>query len=459
MAKEAKAITMRLEKIEVSDLFGLFHHEIPLNLKEHITIIHGPNGFGKTIMLNMLYAVFSSRYSILERIPFTELSLSFSNSSNLRVKRNIDLSENEKSKDSRPRLTFEFTQPGSEMETYSPESLKKRMRNMSLSMIEDRIPILDRIGPQEWRNLDTREVLSLEDVLGRYGDRLPRRIERATEPEWLQQIIGSLDVYFIQAQRLLTFMSREREYVRGQQVVPAVVENSKKLASAIQVKLTEYASLSQSLDRTFPTRLVRKPGTAKRLLATLRKDLTALENKRSRLVKAGFLDKEEEIDLTELLRNIGQTNRNVLSVFAQDQKKKLSVFDELTAKIDLMVNIINLRFLYKQMSVSKKAGFIFTTSDDKALSPADLSSGEQHMVVLLYELLFKVKPNSLILIDEPELSLHVTWQQQFLKHLKEITKITGFDVLIATHSPQIIHDRWDLTAQLEGPVDEGLPHS
>ena len=84
-------------------------------------------------------------------------------------------------------------------------------------------------------------------------------------------------------------------------------------------------------------------------------------------------------------------------------------------------------------------------------SPANLSSGEQHELVLFYELLFKVKPNSLILIDEPELSLHVVWQQQFLGDLEDITKLTGFDILIATHSPLIIHDRWDLTVELKGP--------
>ncbi|MFM6158766.1 MAG: AAA family ATPase, partial [Sphaerospermopsis kisseleviana] len=63
----------------------------------------------------------------------------------------------------------------------------------------------------------------------------------------------------------------------------------------------------------------------------------------------------------------------------------------------------------------------------------------------------KVKQNSLILIDEPELSLHVEWQVNFLKYLKEITEIANIDILLATHSPGIIHDRWDLTVELKDP--------
>ena len=103
------------------------------------------------------------------------------------------------------------------------------------------------------------------------------------------------------------------------------------------------------------------------------------------------------------------------------------------------------------MAISRKNGFVFTASDGTTLSPTDLSSGEQHELVLFYELLFRVDPGSLILIDEPELSLHIAWQVEFLRDLQEITQLANLDVLIATHSPEIINDRWDLTVQLEGP--------
>jgi ABC-type glutathione transport system ATPase component len=98
----------------------------------------------------------------------------------------------------------------------------------------------------------------------------------------------------------------------------------------------------------------------------------------------------------------------------------LRVFNDLTQRIDLLINIINCRFLYKKLSVSKKDGFVFTTAENMPLSPTaenmplsptKLSSGEQQELVLFYELLFHVEPEALILIDEPEISLHVLWQQ------------------------------------------------
>ena len=93
------------------------------------------------------------------------------------------------------------------------------------------------------------------------------------------------------------------------------------------------------------------------------------------------------------------------------------------------------------------------TSNETQLDPVLLSSGEQHEIVLLYELLFKVSENSIILIDEPEISLHVAWQEVFLKDLGQMAELSRFQALIATHSPQIINDRWDLTVELRGPTE------
>ena len=149
-------------------------------------------------------------------------------------------------------------------------------------------------------------------------------------------------------------------------------------------------------------------------------------------------------------KEIFDNTKEVLSVYVQDVEEKLSVFDEVATKIDLFRAIVNKRFMYKRMTISKQLGFTFMR-DDSPLPTAALSSGEQHELVLLYELLFKVEPNSLILIDEPELSLHVAWQKQFLRDLQEITDLASFDILIATHTPQIIHDRWDLTVELKRP--------
>ncbi len=94
-----------------------------------------------------------------------------------------------------------------------------------------------------------------------------------------------------------------------------------------------------------------------------------------------------------------------------------------------------------------------STLTREELTPTQLSSGEQHELVLFYELLFRLKPDSLVLIDEPEISLHPDWQLQFLDDLKKIIELSPFDALVATHSPLIIGERWDLAVAFEAEKD------
>ena len=140
----------------------------------------------------------------------------------------------------------------------------------------------------------------------------------------------------------------------------------------------------------------------------------------------------------------------VLPLYKSDNEKKLEVYDNLIARIDTFTRILNeRRFAFKKIEIDKDKGFSFKSIQDEQLQLTELSSGEQHEVVLLFELLFKAQENSLVLIDEPEISLHVVWQLAFLDDIKDIINLKKIDVVIATHSPQIINDDWDLTVNLE----------
>jgi predicted ATP-binding protein involved in virulence len=232
-------------------------------------------------------------------------------------------------------------------------------------------------------------------------------------------------------------------------MIPTVTTYSEELAEIITMKLAESSARSQSLDRTFPRRVV-DPNIKKRKITEreLRDKLTALEQKRLDLMKAGLLDQSSDPVQVE---QIDPSTNIVLSVYIEDTEQKLGIFDELANKIELLKRIINKRLLYKTMTINRQDGFVFTTSKGAIIPLENLSSGEQHALVLFYELLFNAAPGSLILIDEPEISLHIGWQQQFLEDIQEITPLTNIDLLMATHSPEIINNRWDLTVSLEGP--------
>lgn len=449
---------MRINRIAVKKLFGIFDHEIPLNTKDHITIIHGPNGFGKTILLTLINEVFNSQYEKLFEIPFNELIICFDDNSRLCLKKNGNTSMSEgKKMGGEISIILEFSKPGSKTKTSKIESINPERRHFPGNFLERILPSLEKINETTWLYLPTGEQLSLYKVLDRFRDSLPseflEEFRIIDDESWFKKIKESIDIHFIETQRLLRVSQYRitRELEERRSMIPAVLNYSNELAKAIRERLEKYGTTAQLLDRTFPIRLVKekKEQLTKPTIEELENDLHQLESKRSRLIDAGFFAQEQGVEDKDL-QKVDAGNIDVISVYIKDVKQKLSIFDDLTEKIELIVKIINSRFLYKKLSISNKDGFVFKTPVGKILPLTSLSSGEQHELVLLYELLFKVKSNSLILIDEPELSLHVAWQAQFLNDLEQITRLAGFDVLIATHSPDIIQERWDLSVELKG---------
>jgi len=90
----------------------------------------------------------------------------------------------------------------------------------------------------------------------------------------------------------------------------------------------------------------------------------------------------------------------------------------------------------KHIRVSKNNKIIVKNSDNKRVPLSRLSSGERSALVILYQIIFKTGTNSVILIDEPEISLHIAWQQLLGEMIQEIIgQKDGAQVIIATHSP------------------------
>jgi predicted ATP-binding protein involved in virulence len=441
---------MRIAAVSVTDLFGVFNHAIPMNLNERITIIHGPNGYGKTVMLQMVFGFCNGEYGIFSKIPFHEFRINFDD------KRYISLKRTEQK--GRVRVTIQLVP--SDEKIYVVEHPSASIRDISPSIVEDVVPSLRRVGPREWLERATDEVLSLEEVFERYAHLLPYGTEPHTPvPDWLKKIQSNIKAHYVRANRLIAQRGpgrRVRSFEDRETTASISTVNrfSEDLKEKIQEVILQSAALSQKLDRTFPRRLVAQLGSRskpKLSIEQLRQRLRSLEEKRQQLVAAGLMEKSEtDVQIGDGI--VEEPARSVLETYVTDTEEKLRVYDDLQARISLLQGIINGRYAYshKQLEVDKSSGFVIRTSNGRTLSPDALSSGEQHELVLFYELLFRVKPGSLILIDEPELSLHIAWQREFLSDLFNIIKLSGVDVLIATHSADIIYDRWSLAVELKG---------
>jgi predicted ATP-binding protein involved in virulence len=406
---------MRLTRVHVTKLFGLFDHEIRLNHAQRLTIVHGPNGFGKTIVLRMIEALISGDYALVDQIPFEAFTIESDTGMRLLVER----------------------------EERSEQQVELGRPHILISAHPLSAP-----GPLYWSKLTTA-ASDFEHLLPR-SDGTDRRkpVLSSTEPPWAAKARAEFPkVRLINTQRLVEHTGVKRKKALTVQAY------SDDLAARLQQKLAEYATRAQELDRNFPTRLLSSIQDQPLTAEALRQRLADLEQKRADLTQLGFLDPEHEPALKEASVQAIETKRDVLAVYVDDMESKLAIFDEMASKIRLFTKIINGRFLLKRLEIHREQGFVFTAATGARLQPSHLSSGEQHELILFYEMLFQMKKDELLLIDEPEISLHVAWQEKFLEDLSEVVKLSEIDVMIATHSPEIIGEHWDLTVELKGPAE------
>lgn len=416
---------MDVKSIEVRGLYGIFNYKIALNSNCPITIIHAPNGYGKTTLLRLISAVLGGNELYLVRTPFENFRLTFDDGSFLEVAKgpvDTDLRL-------RTEIHYSYHREGEDEKHYYPKS------------VEEQVKELPPLGSKEkgWKDPVTGKDLDMEEVLGIFKWLSPKGA-----PDWLLDIRAECPQLFIDSQRLTTLDGPEKG-------VPAVRVYSEELRELIESALAESVALSQELDRTYPTRLIAQlssPSEENMSQEVLVAEIKELEERRRRLRRVGLLDPGEPIALDSGVMD--PQTLQALSLYISDVKAKLEIFNELEQKINLLKEIINKLFKFKRMWISKESGITFIMDTDENLEPEKLASGEQHELVLHYKLLFKTMPGSLILIDEPEISLHIIWQEELLGDLLEIAKLTGVRILMATHSPQIISDRWDLTVELAG---------
>lgn len=444
MSQDQQLSAIRLESFHIEKLFGEFDHFIPLSPSSHITALIAPNGIGKTACLRLINALFRRQWSIFSSTEFFQIEYRFSDGSRVVARRSSldDLLE-----EPGIGITFETSTPGAEPDVWTPKVADQAPGRVL--GVERYLPFLTRTGPSRWVHDHTRQVYNLQEIVEAYGEQLPDSILSSINykpSDALGKIIGAIDCHLIETQRLLIIPDDPAR--RGISSTLTISKKAQTLRSIIAQELTAYASLSQSLDRSFPKRVIQKGPILPS--EDLKSSLQELDGHRRKLMEAGILDTEHD-DALLPSGEVDSAIAAVLSVYVSDTKRKLESLSQILSRITLFIELIDDRFYPKSISVGKDTGFAVKRSSRGVIDNVPLeklSSGEQHQLVLFFELLFELGENALILIDEPELSLHVAWQKKFIPDLQRIIRLNKFDVLLATHSPQLI-GRWtDLVVEL-----------
>ena len=129
------------------------------------------------------------------------------------------------------------------------------------------------------------------------------------------------------------------------------------------------------------------------------------------------------------------TRRNYLATIEEDLTMK-EVTNKVLNEINGIFNILELDVKLKGFSKDEKTMPIFENSAGEEFDINNLSSGEKQLFLRTLSIKMLEPNNSIILIDEPELSLHPKWQQRIIEVYKKIGE--NNQIIVATHSPHIL---------------------
>ncbi|EDO60423.1 hypothetical protein CLOLEP_03249 [[Clostridium] leptum DSM 753] len=444
---------MKLVRVEFKKLFGYFDYSIDLH--DTVTILHGLNGCGKTTMLQTINAVFNKKMHTIKSTDLQAVSFFFSTGVILKIERKKIYLDSEKEKATGiTYLAYSIIENEKESVFDSFENTDEYQDIIKRFLKGYRpFPFLERINESTWYDRKHGTKLNMEEVISEYGATIFRRYSREyledDIPQPVQDILSSMDVRLIAADRLTVAERVERQYGEDNIKIERRVNLiAKDLSQKIRDTIQQYAQLSQAKDRTFPLRAIKQNSPL--TVDEIKSKMVELESKRREFIDTGILEEEQDdIGIHDLVDAITESNRQNLSLYAIDTEEKLNALSSLSSSINLFRNIIDKNFNNKRIVFNKDYGFRFvTTYSNSTILPQSLSSGEQHELVMFYDLIFNASENTLILIDEPELSLHIKWQLDYVDELLQIISATKFSAVLATHSPQIIHDKWDLTVSL-----------
>ena len=413
-------ITPSLKSFAIYGLFG--YQDIVLPLDRQVLILIAENGSGKTTVLNSIYYALTQNLEKLNQIDFQEIRVSFvshSSSSNLAKLKKIDI-QSITSKSIASKVIFSA----------------KRMYDLLKNQPEiQQISISDRSS----------------DNKGAYGSE--DEIDTSNPCNEFQEIIGNnltLKLLFFPTYRRieedLSSLGYDDTELKNSQDklirfgMEDVKNNFKKIQSEIKdtaFKLFSQVTgemLTQFIEGVHVTQEMRdsiKPDILDIILSRVGENNISQteQNKIKDMVLSGEIKDTKYDDLVYFLSKL-------MSLYKQQQK-----IDESIKKFAEVCN----KYLRPKKEIvyneSTADIYIKQNRDNKQVQLKQLSSGEKQIISLFSKIYLESTEDFMLIIDEPELSLSVEWQEMLLPDIINSGKCQL--LVAATHSPYIFNNELD----------------
>ena len=119
---------------------------------------------------------------------------------------------------------------------------------------------------------------------------------------------------------------------------------------------------------------------------------------------------------------------------------KTSADEERAAKVTLFYDYVDKLYGQTEKVILRDADGIRLLQEGDILTMRQLSSGEKQLMLILLTVLLEDRQPYVLFMDEPEVSLHVDWQQELVGIITEMNP--NIQLILTTHSPAVIMNGW-----------------
>lgn len=502
----------RIQKLQIKGLFGRHDYTLNLGAKEGYAILAAPNGYGKSTILQLIRAIQSGNLLFFDELIFSEIHVEYVDSrfenfvNTLDVyKRPVEDEElnkceqlmemqdeiDEKDYVDRPRILYEVeirfkngsclrnTDDGYETILFNNTDVYKIAQKVS-----EQIPELELLGKtleqfqmmmgnyDAWRPMwevkGKGRVLTLSQVFNEYEKKHHGEYFWECSIPMFSLFVQSLssDHIYVSADRRIFAPDNEYNGVVNGEVISDVIAD---MGKALKEKALKFSQTSRDVLAAELLKSLANPVDERELKARIESKIQKLKDVEAAYRVYGIERHKSssiydpKLDIYQVPENASASELRVLDFLLDSALAEMAVYEDFVEKLSFYEEELNGLLSFARIEASIDGITAWSTVQDifqktgefeSPIALNRLSSGESHLLTLLGLMIFfegvykDCEGGAMVLIDEPEVSLHPLWQEKIAEFFWKCLEKGSREFVFATHSPMFIGTRWDKVIEL-----------
>lgn len=437
-----------ISSIRVVNLFGLYTYRLPEKGSfTNASILYGDNGVGKSTILRLAFHLLSAagnrgHRNALYKTIFDHFEVELSSGICVSASRDKEFDH----------LSFRITKSGKKIAVwdFKPKHLATdRNFNIEYETVKW-IDITNQIYSKKSKRKDNNDILSGDKAfLKTLENYMPsvfilnaeRRLDSDSVSDPSDEVEFRRIMHMGEPQGVADVVQRSREIALTQSISAASKWIAKKAVHAANQGSENVHGVYLNVLHHIQAQQNSKFQQFNDINLLIEKlvDIETISNEFSQYEIETPLNTKKFI---EALNHESQIESNILHKilipYIESTGSRLKALFPIYQIVDIFVKIVNDFLNDKRLVYTLSHGFSVKNKLNIELEPAQLSSGEQQLLLLFFYVLTCRDQQSVFMIDEPEISLNVKWQRLLIQSLLEITQDANIQFIFASHSIELL---------------------